>query len=326
MKKIKYFIVIIIIVIIYFNNNYPFFTYGSLGWSVGYQFVKEDSLFNLSIKNGSIISSSKINTFNKNNESIFIADPFYIKHNDKIYLFIENQVKNDNARIDVLISKNGIDFEYGGLALDENFHISYPQVFKDEEGFYMIPETKNSNNVLLYYTNNFPYDWKIKDTLIKNVRYKDPTLVSLKNKKYLFTVDDELNLYIFKSKKIQGPWELCKNYREKKGNEARLAGRYFKYKDKIYLPFQNLSKGYGTGVSLYSVSLKDNEIKLKKEKHLYLKPEIELDFFNKGMHHLDVQKVFGGYFITYDGQRRDNRIHFNWKRTIKHNLIDLGLY
>ena len=56
-------------------------------------------------------------------------------------------------------------------------HISYPQVFFYNNDYYMLPETKRSNNLLLYKSDSFPYKWSISDTLMKNIRVKDPTIM-----------------------------------------------------------------------------------------------------------------------------------------------------
>ena len=326
MKKFKYFILILSVIVIYFNYNYPFFIYESKGWSVGWRFIAKDSLLNFKISQNNILTSKYLNSLNQNKESIFLADPFVIEHNNKIYLFVENQIVNDNARIDLFTAEIGENFIYKGTVLDEDFHLSYPQVFKEGDKFYMIPEAKRSNNVLLYETQNFPYDWKIKDTLIKNVRYKDPTILSLLNKKLMFAVDDKLNLFVYESDKIEGPWNFKIKCTKLRGNEARGAGRIFSYKDKLYIPVQNLSKGYGTGVSLYAINFIEDKIEFIKEKHLFLKPQNKNKFFNKGMHHLDVLEFSNGYLVVYDGDEKNGNINFNWKRTIKYNLIDLGLY
>ena len=44
------------------------------------------------------------------------------------------------------------------------------------------------------------------------------------------------------------------------------------------------------------------------------------------MHHLDILEFSNVYLVVYDGDEKNGNINFNWKRTIKYNLIDLGLY
>lgn len=318
-------LVVIIGLIMLMNYRYPFITSSSDGWSVGYNSM--DSVRStLSISSKNIITSESLNKFNKNDESVFLADPFFLIKNDTTFLFVENQIKNNNARIDVFISAGNEKFEYKGIALDEPFHLSYPQVFIHNEKYYMIPETKRSNQVLLYTTSNFPYDWKVKDTLIKDVRYKDPTLLILKNDYFLFTVDDALNLYIYRSNTLNGPWKKFDNHTKIKGNEARPAGRIFRVGTSYFLPMQNLKNGYGSGVSLYSINLVKKRMELKRVFPWFLSRKEHVKWFSKGMHHVDIQKYENVFYAVYDGDKRGNKKMFNWKRTIKYNLIDLNLY
>jgi hypothetical protein len=324
-KFLLVFITTIIGLILLMNYRYPFLTSNSEGWSVGYNSLQSiKSTLNISSEN--IITSKGLNRFNKNDESVFLADPFFIVKNDTTFLFVENQIKNDNARIDVFVSVKNKKYEYKGIALDAPFHLSYPQVFTHEKKYYMIPETKRSNQVLLYSTSNFPYDWIVKDTLIKNVRYKDPTLLILKNDFFLFTVDDNLNLYIYRSKTLGGPWKKFDNHTKIKGNEARPGGRVFKVGENYFLPMQNLQNGYGSGVSLYSISFEKERLKLQRVFPWFLSNKEHVKWFNKGMHHVDIQKQGNGFYAVYDGDKKGNKKVFNWKRTIKYNLIDLNLY
>ena len=325
-KSVKYIFLMSLLTLIWFNHKYPFYTYKSNGWSVGFNTQK--TVFSKPIISPTnFLTASDLNLQLKDEKSNFLADPFYLVEKDSIYLFVENQVFNDNARIDVFVaSLVEKKFIYKGIALDEKFHLSYPQVFKEDGKFYMLPEAKRSNQVLLYTTDNFPYDWRVSDTLIKNVRYKDPSYLSFGKKKYLFVTDDELNLYVYESNKLKGEFVNSKSHTKIRGNEARCGGRIFEFQGKIFLPMQNSSKGYGTGISLYSINFVDDEVQLFKEKNMFLEPQENISLFSRGMHHIDIQKINDSYFYVYDGDMKIDETVFNWKRTLKFNLIDLGLY
>ena len=88
-----------------------------------------------------------IENIDNNENSIFIADPFYIEVNDSIYIFVEHQKLHENATIDLFVLSD-IELSYRGTILNPKHHISYPQVFKYQEDYYMLPETKRANNVL----------------------------------------------------------------------------------------------------------------------------------------------------------------------------------
>src|SRR3970282_1407135 len=112
----------------------------------------------------------------QNDSTVFLADPFFVKEEDTIYLFFEHQKSKSNADVGLLTSIDGKNYRYRGTVLSQKFHLSYPQVFKYKGDFYMVPESKQANAVLLYKAHRFPYGWRICDTLIANVQLVDPTI------------------------------------------------------------------------------------------------------------------------------------------------------
>ncbi|MFN4762844.1 hypothetical protein ACKGJN_06960 [Gillisia sp. Q332] len=59
---------------------------------------------------------------------------------------------------------------------------------------------------------------------------------------------------------------------------------------------------------------------------MYLGPQQEIQWFNRGMHHLDIQELDNGYYFVYDGDRNYDEREFQYKRTIKFNLLDIYNY
>jgi hypothetical protein len=117
----------------------------------------------------------------------FIADPFLFKDSSGIYIFAEHVFK-DHGDISVFHSEDTIDlnFKYLGVGLDENFHLSYPQVFKYNNEMYMLPETQRSGSVILYKSEDFPLKWRPYKKLLNYDNIKDPTILNYDNKLYLF--------------------------------------------------------------------------------------------------------------------------------------------
>lgn len=310
-----------IIVLIIFNYRYPFFTSAVGNWSVG--FGKMAQVFpksELDLKN--VITYEYINSIIPAPID-YIADPFFIKESDTYYLFVELKGEG-NANIALLTSLDGQDYEYKGIVLDEDFHLSYPQVFKHKGGFYMLPETKGSNQVLLYKAQNFPYDWRISDTLIKNRGLKDPSLLLSEELNLIVAVDDDLKQYMFTATSLSGSWTEAKKYEQRWGNETRPGGRFFKVDNNWYLPLQNRTLGYGTGISIYKLETENDRLEFKLAEKMYLGPQQEIEWFNRGMHHLDIQKNGDDHYMVYDGDRNlNNEKEFQYKRTIKFNLLDI---
>src|SRR5690606_31614732 len=108
-----------------------------------------------------------------------------------------------------------------------DFHLSFPQVFKYKGEFYMLPETKQAGHLLLYKAENFPFNWKINDTLIKNVAIQDPAIL-ISDSIYLISGRTEnLTQYVFTSDSLNGKWIIDERFTLRKGDETRAAGNFF---------------------------------------------------------------------------------------------------
>jgi hypothetical protein len=315
---------VVLIILLLMNYRYPFMVAPGGNWSIGFQ--EASGIANLKVKPVDIITHQHVNKITRE-EVTYIADPFFIKEQDTIYLFVEIKGKA-NADIALFTSINERDYEYKGIVLDEAFHLSYPQVFRHKEKIYMLPETKGANHVLLYKAESFPYNWKIEDTLIKNRALKDPSILLSDKLKLIVAVDDDLKQYMFTADSLNGKWEEVEGFKPRWGNESRPGGRFILIDENWYLPLQNHSEGYGTGISLYKLLITSEEYKFKLVDKLLLKPQKEIKWFERGMHHLDVQQMpEGGYYMVYDGDRNTSgNKEFQYKRSVKWNLVDLYNY
>ena len=81
---------------------------------------------------------------------------------------------------------------------------------------------------------------------------------------FLVTVDDEMWGHVYRSSSLFGNWIKQENH-VRWGNETRPGGRIFNVDNDLFIPFQNYSKGYGTGISLYKIVLEEK----KKCKNLH---------------------------------------------------------
>jgi len=320
-KVIVFFSILFVILLLIINSRTPFVSKTGGPWTVGFNFT-EDYINNFKIDTNKVYAISKLKI--DNDSTVFLADPFFIKEKDTFYLFIEHQKSKPNADIALLTSTDGLNYSYKGTVLKEKFHLSYPQVFKHKNEFYMLPETKRSGNVLLYKSYNFPYDWKVVDTLISNVKLKDPSIYLSDTLNIITASDDHLNMFVYKSDSLFGEWKLHKKPIAMRGTEARCAGRIIPYERGFLLPVQNCTKGYGYGLSLYKFDFFDEDYVVKREFPLFLKAKEDLKPFNRGMHHLDVQLVGDKYYYVYDGNtlmNKDGKINL-WG-PLKWSYIDL---
>lgn len=301
MKKKIYLVLFLgLFVLLLINYRTPFFQQDGGNWSVGYG---ESKVYpkNINVGANPIYSIEKLKT--QNDSTIFLADPFFIKEKDTFYLFFEHKKTKVNGDVGLLTSVDGKNYQYKGTVLTQKFHLSYPQVFKYKNCFYMIPESKQAGAVLLYKAQHFPYDWKICDTLVKNVRLKDPSIYLSDSLNIMVASDDKLNMYVYQADSLFGKWKLHKKPIALMGTEARAGGRFFADKKGLILPVQNCTNGYGYGLSLYRFSFRKESYTTERVAPFFLRANKEIKEFNAGMHQLDIQKIDDNYYYVYDGNR-----------------------
>ena len=98
----------------------------------------------------------------------FVADPFMVREDGRWLMFFE--VWSDvvaRGVIGLATSDDGVDWRYGGVVLEEKFHLSYPHVFKLGSDYFMVPETLELQAVRLYRARSFPRGWTFERTLLE---------------------------------------------------------------------------------------------------------------------------------------------------------------
>jgi hypothetical protein len=324
MKK-QYLLVILFLVLallVAVNHRTPFLRQDGGSWSLGYG---DSSSYpeKMEISGTAIYSIEQLKA--QNDSTVFLADPFFVKEKDSFYLFFEHKKSKSNADIGLLTSADGKNYRYRGTVLSQKFHLSYPQVFKYRNDFYMVPESKQANAVLLYKAHRFPYDWRVCNTLVPNVQLVDPSLYLSDSLNIMVASDYSKNMFVYVADSLFGNWKLHKNPIALIGTESRAAGRFFADQKGLILPVQNFTKGYGYGVSLYRFSFQDGNYKVIREKPFFLIANENIKEFNAGMHHLDIQRLDAThYYYVYDGNRlKSNSKTLNLWGPLKWNYLDL---
>ncbi len=245
------------------------------------------------------------------------ADPFPIKKDNKIYLFFEdfNKTENKGSISFVTIDENHIVSE-PLVALKENFHLSYPHVFKYNGDYYMIPESKDNNSIRLYKSAEFPLKWNYVKTLISNVKAVDTTILFHNNKTWLFTNIEKHGsstweeLHLFYSNDLLGDWEshplnpvisnVCC---------SRSAGNLFTNEEReIFRPNQDCSITYGYATNISQIT------KLN-----------EKEYEEKIIHKIHPKKL-GSYKGTHTYNKIDEIEFYDAKKLLKnknYNFIEL---
>ncbi len=239
-------------------------------------------------------------------DASFVADPFMIVENNKSFMFFEvMNINSGKGEIGYAESTNLKDWEYKKIVIDEPFHLSYPYVFKYDDTYYLIPESRDDLSVRLYKAISFPDKWEYVGNLLSGYRYSDPSLLRHNNKWWLFvaTGGDILNLYY--SDKLLGEWKPHKLNPIVKFNSkiARPGGRIINIDDKIYRFPQDGSAGYGTQVFAFEIT----ELTESTYSEHIVSEQPVIKKSNKGwnatgMHHVDIHYIENKWVAAVDGK------------------------
>ena len=241
-------------------------------------------------------------------DALFIADPFMIVENKEYNMFFEVLNRETNqGDIGLAKSRDGVNWQYQKIVLDEPFHLSYPYIFSWDNNYYLIPESGEDMSVRLYKAASFPDKWEYVGDLLSGHTYIDPSIFHYKGMWWLFTYTYRgiLNLYYSE--------DLLKGWRPHPQNPivkfdkniSRPAGRVFNYEGRLYRLAQSGIPRYGSSVFAFEItdiSKESYEEKIASEKPI-------ITFTGKGwnagrMHHVDLHKLGDRWIGAVDGRNR----------------------
>lgn len=183
----------------------------------------------------------------------FVADPFLFAWNGNVWMFFEGMRKGRGDRgvakgvVGCMLYDNGA-WSYQGIALEEAYHLSYPQVFEDGGVVYMIPESAQAGEVALYEAEDFPLKWRKKAVLIRG-KYVDSSVLRKEGRWYLTTTPDDSvsRAELWHSVSLVGPWEKhpASDNVPSTLSLRRNGGAVFAEGDCTYRVAQDCEGGYG---------------------------------------------------------------------------------
>lgn len=212
------------------------------------------------------------------------ADPFVFDYKGKTYLFAElwdYRTAKGCLGYKILEDKNS-DWK---VVISENYHLSYPHIFKINEQIYMCPESNASNSVYFYKAINFPDRWEKQKPFLKG-KYCDTTFLKYREKLYGFTC-----IYHTKPYKLL-LFELDKNkvcFSDNSpilegGSMTRPGGGFFEENGKLIRVSQDCHNYYGEALFFTEVNLNWPSYKEKLIKKITI-TDIKL---NKAVHPIGI--------------------------------------
>lgn len=188
----------------------------------------------------------------------FMADPFVVREDNDFYVFYEEMPSKTNSTwgdIAVLHSTDLDNWERIGVALDEPFHLSFPNVFRHDGEWYMIPETGAINEVRLYKAVDFPMKWTFFATLLTDESPADPAIINHDGLWYLLYTSGQELILCYSDDLLSG-WNKHPHspIRKECGKqETRPAGNFLTVNDTVYYITQRHDGGYGTSAVAYCI-------------------------------------------------------------------------
>jgi hypothetical protein len=244
------------------------------------------------------------------------ADPFLFAGDDAWLMFYEIIQRDDDGAfgehgvIGLARSDDGIVWESDGVVLEEPFHLSYPQVFEVDGSHFMVPESNQAGEVILYRATDFPSGWTREATILDGV-FADPTIFEFEGRWWLFVTDSseraDDTLRLFHADALLGPWAEHPSSPVVDGDvsKARSAGGVIEHDGELFRFAQDNTDGYGKAV----VAIRIDELTTSRyaETPRADNPVVEASgsgWNSSGMHHVSAVRMDDGtYLAAVDGYR-----------------------
>lgn len=202
----------------------------------------------------------------------FLADPFVFEYGGDNYIFVEDFLYKDNKGRISVIKINEDRYEIIGVVLEEDFHLSFPCVFRDGNEIYMIPESSKNSDIRLYRCEKFPNKWVLDQVLMSNISAADTMMIKQEETWFMLTNkcsagigDHQAEMHIFYSDELRSnSWQPISSgnpviFDSQKGRN----GGIIQYKEKIYRVNQVHGQAH------YGKSFNINEIiKITKDEYI----------------------------------------------------------
>jgi len=240
----------------------------------------------------------------------FVADPFILKANDRCYIFFE--VFNRNrflGEIGVASSTDGSRWQYHRTVLSESHHLAYPQVFREGDDYYMIPDSPGAG-VKLYRAHRFPDEWQLEKVLLDDKRVTDPTVFRHEGHWWMISGFISNQSTVTSSRlhfadQLSGPWHEhpCSPIISNDPGKARPAGAVIRYQDRLFRFTQDCTRVYGESVSATEILELTPQSFRETERCKVMEPSGD-SWCAQGIHHATFVELDGGKWIAaVDGWR-----------------------
>lgn len=227
----------------------------------------------------------------------FQADPFLIEKDDKLYVFYEAfSFRNSKGTLRCRILDRELteidDVKLEGFD-DLRCHLSFPFLININNQLFMIPESSERKEVLLFQSVEFPARWKQVKVLISDIELTDNVFISINEACYLLSTTMDNEIIIHSADHIYGQWLRITPSLKVSNPHHRGAGASYQVENKMYFLTQECTpETYGKSIYIKElVTLNDANF-----------DENLIEQINSSINHSDGVHTlnFSNNYIVYD--------------------------
>jgi hypothetical protein len=234
------------------------------------------------------------------------ADPFLWKRGEDWFIFCEEWIfGNPHGHIAVMqLARDGRELSPSKPVLVQEHHLSYPFLFEHQGSLYMMPEAGAGRALKVYECEEFPFHWRQKATLMRDIEYADATMLEHQGRWWLlvtikrgvFALNRDLFAF-WAGSPLAEQWTPHPANPVVRGlKRARPGGRMFELGGKLYRPSQNCLVRYGHSLNINEILRLDPK---RYEERLVTEVRPDWEKGIRANHHIDWREGM----LVMDAQR-----------------------
>lgn len=229
----------------------------------------------------------------------FQADPFIVEKADKLYVFYEAfSFRNSKGTLRCRVLDRELteidDVKLEGFD-DLKCHLSFPFLIHINDQLFMIPESSERKEVILFQSVEFPARWKKIKVLISDTELTDNVFLTINETCYLLSTTMDNEIIIHSAENIFGEWQRIAPSLKVSNHHHRGAGAPYLVDNKMYFLTQECTpETYGKSIYIKElVTLNDTVF-----------DESLIEKINSSINHSDGVHTlnFSNNYIVYDSK------------------------
>lgn len=183
----------------------------------------------------------------------FQADPFIIERDNKVYIFYEalSFLNSKGILRCRILDANLVELDDVKLEGFDHLqcHLSFPFLFYSNDQLFMIPESSERKEVILFQSLDFPTHWKQINVLLSDIALTDNVLLARDGHFYLLSTTMEDTLTLHTADAVSGPWQRITPELHVCNEHHRGAGSPHTINEKMYFLTQECTpETYGKSI------------------------------------------------------------------------------